>query len=180
MLTKQIVMKKAANIKLAIFDLDGVLTDGTLFYTDSGMHLKAFHAHDGFGLKLLQKAGIELAIITGHQSEVIDRRMQALDIQHVYQGQQDKREAYADLLEKLNLSSDAVCYTGDDLPDLPLIQQSGLGFTVANAGDFIKTHADWHTQASGGHGAVREICELILQAQDHLCRLQTEYLIPCG
>lgn len=176
MLNDKALAEKARKIKLAIFDLDGVLTDGTLFYTDSEMQFKGFHAHDGLGLQLLQRGGIEVGIITCHNSDVVARRMEALKIKHVYQGQREKMGAYEDLLKKLNLTDENVAYVGDDLPDLPLIKRAGLGIAVANACDFVKQHANWQSTHFGGNGAVREICEMILRAQDALASLQSEYL----
>ena len=167
---------KAQQIKLVIFDIDGVLTDGTLFYTDTETQFKAFHVHDGVGIKLLEKAEIHVAVITSHDTPVVARRTQALGIRHVYQGQRDKLPAYEELKNKLNLPDEAICYVGDDLPDLPLIRRAGLGITVANGANFVKQHADWTTTQKGGTGAVREICELILTAQNKLDALQNDYL----
>lgn len=166
----------AAKIRLAIFDVDGVLSDGTLFYTDSGMHLKGFHVHDGVGIKMLQSAGVEVAIITSHNTEVVAIRANDLGIEHLYQGYHNKIPAFEDLLSKLNVTEDQVCYVGDDLPDLPIISRVGLGVTVANAQPFIQQHAKWQTQKSGGHGAVREVCEMILQAQGKLQQAQEKYM----
>lgn len=173
----QAIIDKAKKIKLAIFDIDGVLTDGTLFYSDTDMGLKAFHAHDGLGLQLLKRSGIMVGIITSHQSAMVTKRMEALEIEHVYQGQREKIPAYEDLITKLNVSDEQVAYTGDDLPDLPLIQRAGLGIAVANARDFVKQYADWHTTRPGGQGAVREICELIMTSQNTLDDIHAEFLL---
>lgn len=170
------ILEKAAKIKLAIFDVDGVLTDGNLYYTDSAVDFKAFHAHDGLGIKLLQQSGVEIGIITSHQSPMITRRMAALGIQHVFQGQQHKLAAYQQLLTELQLTDENVCYVGDDLPDLPLIRRVGLGIAVANAVPFVRQHAHWQTSERGGHGAVREVCELIMRAQDTWQTMHDQYL----
>lgn len=168
--------EKARNIRLVIFDVDGVLTDGRLYYTDADIDYKAFHAHDGVGIKVLQQTGVAVGIITGHASQMITRRTNALAIQHVYQGQHNKIPAFEDMLQKLMLSPEQVCYVGDDLPDLPLIRRAGLGIAVANAVAIVKKHADWQTLRAGGDGAVREICELIMQAQNTLDGIHNHFL----
>jgi 3-deoxy-D-manno-octulosonate 8-phosphate phosphatase (KDO 8-P phosphatase) len=170
------ILEKAAKIKLVILDVDGVLTDGNLYYTDSAIDFKAFHVHDGLGIKLLQESGIEIAIITSHQSPLITRRMTALGIQHVFQGQQHKLAAYQQLLAQLQFTDASVCYVGDDLPDLSLIRRAGLGIAVANAVPFVREHADWQTTERGGHGAVREVCELIMRAQNTWQVIHDQYL----
>jgi len=159
------ILEKAAKIKLAVFDVDGVLTDGGLFLNDRGEELKRFHAHDGQGLVLLQKSGCTLAVITARCSEIVAIRMKELGIEHVYQNQTDKAAVLNTLMAGLNLNSAQVCYTGDDLTDLSAIQTAGLGIAVANAHPVIMQHADWTTNKYGGNGAVREVCELLLQAQ---------------
>jgi 3-deoxy-D-manno-octulosonate 8-phosphate phosphatase (KDO 8-P phosphatase) len=170
------LLEKAKKIKLVIFDVDGVLTDGRLYIPDEQMQYKAFHCHDGLGIKLLMKSGINVGIITSHKSSLITHRMQTLGIEHVYQGQEAKMPAYLDLTKTLQLSDEQVCYVGDDLPDLPLIRKAGLGITVANAPEFVRRHADWQTRQAGGHGAAREICELIMTAQQTLESIYSEYL----
>jgi 3-deoxy-D-manno-octulosonate 8-phosphate phosphatase (KDO 8-P phosphatase) len=160
------IIAKAARIRLAIFDVDGVLTTGGLIYRANGKEAKTFHVHDGLGLRLLLKSGIEVAIITARTSEVVTRRMHDLEIRHVYQGIADKVIAYEELKEKLQVSDEEIAYVGDDLPDLPLIRRAGLGITVPNAPPVMREHAHHTTTARGGHGAAREVCELILHAQD--------------
>jgi 3-deoxy-D-manno-octulosonate 8-phosphate phosphatase (KDO 8-P phosphatase) len=169
------LLEKAKAIKLLICDLDGVLTDGSLYYDAHGECMKRFHVHDGMGLKLLMLAGIEVAIITAATTPIVDVRMQALGIQHVFTGQFSKTQSYEQLLQKLNLTPNQVAYIGDDLPDLALIQRSGLGVTVENANPFMKDHADWITTYPGGNGAVRELCDLILEAQNLRERALTAY-----
>ena len=158
----------AKNIRLAIFDVDGVLTDGQLIFSDHGVEIKAFHAHDGLGIKLLLQAGIEVAIITSRESTIVKERMRQLGVRHVYQGQKNKMHAYVNLLEKLNLNDNQVAYMGDDLPDLCLIQRAGLGVVPSNANEYVSRYADWQTHKLGGQGAVREFCEYILKSQDKL------------
>lgn len=170
------LLEKAKKIKCLISDVDGVLTDGLLFLDNNGNELKAFHVQDGMGLKLLMAAGIEVAVITTSQNKIIDHRMQQLGIKHYFKGQVDKREAYKKLKETMGLEHDEFAYVGDDLPDLPLIQQVGLGVAVANAVSQVKEFADWVTEQQGGRGAVRELCELILAAQDKLDIALSRYL----
>lgn len=162
------ILEKAKDIKLLICDVDGVLTDGHLIYHADGEIYKNFHVQDGFGLKLLMLSGVELAIITTCASPITKRRMTDLGIVHLYTGQVNKTQAYEDVLQKLNLQPEQVACVGDDLPDLPMIKRSGLGIAVANAVNQCREHADWITEKTGGHGAVREICEMIMAAQNTL------------
>jgi len=160
------LLKKAENVKLLILDVDGVLTDGKIYYTNTGDELKAFDIQDGLGLKLLLDAGVEIAIITGRSSKIVEQRMQELGIKHYYQGEKNKIIRYEELKKVLHLSDNDIAMVGDDLLDLPLIQKAGFGITVANAVSGMTNYADWQTAKSGGNGAVREICELILTAQN--------------
>lgn len=170
------LISKAKPIKLAIFDVDGVLTAGDLSYGIDGIERKNFHVHDGQGMKLLQKSGIEIAIITTCKSDIVKRRMQDLGIQHVYQGQVDKLPAYEDLKQKLQLSNHEISYMGDDLPDLPMLCRVGFAITVANAPAIIQDNVHFITKATGGHGAVREACDFIMQAQGTYQALIDSYL----
>ena len=156
----------AKKIRLAIFDMDGVLTDGKLYLLDDGQNLKAFHCHDGLGIKLLARTGIITAVITTHRSALIDKRMAQLQVAHVYQGVENKITAYEELIAKLNIRDEEVLYMGDDLPDIAIIRRVGLGIAVANAVDMVKQFARYTTRRNGGDGAVREVCELILHAQN--------------
>lgn len=160
------LLEKAKKIKCLICDVDGVLTDGLLFIDNHGNELKTFHVQDGMGLKLLMAAGIEVAVITTSRNAVIDHRMQQLGISYYYKGQVDKREAYQQLKNTLAFQDEQFAYIGDDLPDLPIIQQVGFGVAVANAVRQVKEFADWETEQTGGRGAVRELCDLILNAQN--------------
>ncbi len=171
-----IILQKAAKIKLVIFDVDGVLTDGHIYLDDQSIGHKAFHVHDGLGLKLLMKTGVHVAIISSGDAPSVARRMEMLGITAVYQRQNDKRKAFQELLDKEKLSAEQVCFAGDDLIDIPLVRAAGLGIAVASAVPLVKQYADWITNASGGFGAAREICELIMQAQGKLENVFEEYL----
>jgi len=164
----QDILKKAAAIKLVIFDVDGVLTDSSLYLTESGEELKAFNSKDGHGMKMLLGSDVLIGIITGRTSNIVTHRMQELGIQHVYQGRKDKVPAYLELIEKTGISPEQVAYVGDDIVDLPVMKRVGLAITVADGHDFVKQHADWKTRCRGGRGAAREVCELIMQAQGKL------------
>lgn len=170
------ILTKAKKIKLLISDVDGVLTNGQLIFDKNGDELKAFHAQDGLGINMLQSSGIVFAIITKRTSDAVTHRAKNLKLKYVYQGQENKCIAYNDVLEKLHLIDEEVAYIGDDLTDLALIKKAGLGATVADAPTFMHQHADWISQYPGGHGAVRELCELILSAQDKLAAIQASYL----
>lgn len=171
-----VLREQAKKIRCVICDVDGVLTDGLIYLDNHGNELKAFNIQDGLGLKLLMAAGIEVAVITTSRNAVIDHRMQQLGIQHYFKGQFDKRSAYEQLKAKLGFNDDVFAYIGDDLPDIPIIRQVGLGIAVANAMAQVKKFATWHTQASGGRGAVREVCDFILNAQNKQDKALGDYL----
>lgn len=170
------ILERAAQIKLVIFDVDGVLTDGSLFLGDDGLEYKAFNSRDGHGMKMLQKAGVIVAIITGRTSKVVDFRMKSLGIEHVYQGQLDKRIAFAELLEKLDLSTDEVAYVGDDVVDLPVMSKVGLAIAVQDAHSMVLKHAHWQTPSCGGRGAGRDVCEMLMEARGALQEELDSYL----
>lgn len=159
------ILERAARIRLAIFDVDGVLTDGHLWYAEDGHELKAFHVHDGLGLKRLLANGIEVAIITARISHLVAQRMADLGVAHVYQGQDNKRACFEQLLHALHLQAEHCSYTGDDLPDLGAMSQVGLAVAVANAHPWVRERAHWCTERNGGSGAVREVCDLLITAQ---------------
>lgn len=159
------IRDRAARIRLAVFDVDGVLTDGKLYYAEDGRETKAFHVHDGLGMKRLLANGVEVAIITARSSRIVANRMAELGIAHVYQGQGDKRACLHQLLNALNLTADSIAYTGDDVPDLRAMSEVGLAVAVANAHPWVRERAHWRTRRNGGDGAVREVCDLILAAQ---------------
>lgn len=169
------VLERAGRIKLLISDVDGVLTDGHVYMAGNGEAFKAFNILDGFGIKALADAGIAFAVITGRQSEIVARRMQELNVRYVFQGQADKIEAYATLKTQLRLADEQVAHIGDDLPDLPLIRRVGLGIAVANAYPVLKEAAHYVTEKSGGQGAVREVCDLLLAGHGQLEPLLQRY-----
>lgn len=155
-------MKVPGDIRLAAFDVDGVFTDGRLWLGDDGVETKAFHTQDGFGIRRLLEAGVQVAVISGRTSPAVRLRMAELGVQHVIEGSTDKVAALDRLLVSLQLSPAQCVYTGDDVPDLPLLRHVGFSVAVANAVGEVKAACDYTTQAAGGSGAVREICDLIL------------------
>ncbi len=170
------VTDKARRIRLLIVDIDGVLTDGGLQFDNRGEEYKTFNSLDGHGIRMLLDCGIEVAVITGRQSEIVNHRMRDLGVRHIYQGNRDKLPALAQLLQDSGIESDQVAYIGDDLPDLPVMQRIGFAIAVQNAHGFVKQHCDWVTTASGGKGAVREVTDFILHAQGLLEDRQNSYL----
>jgi len=172
----QDILGRAKGIRLVIFDVDGVLTDGSLFLGDDGQEYKAFHSRDGQGMEMLQRTGVTLAIITGRTSEVVRRRMEHLGIRHLYQGQRDKLQAYEKLKETLDLSDEQIAYVGDDLMDLPIMRRVGLAVAVADAHTLARRYSHWQTPSPGGRGAAREVCELIMEAQGTLDEMTAPYL----
>jgi 3-deoxy-D-manno-octulosonate 8-phosphate phosphatase (KDO 8-P phosphatase) len=172
----QDIMQKAANIRLVIFDVDGVLTDGSLFLGDDGQEYKAFNSRDGHGMKMLQASGVDIGIITGRTSEVVKFRMDSLGIKHVYQGQLDKLPAFEELLQTLGLSHEEVAYVGDDVVDLPILIRAGLAIAVQDAHTLVKQHSHWITPNPGGRAAARDVCEMIMQAQGSLETQLNKYL----
>ena len=157
--------QKAQNIKLFAMDVDGVLTDGQLIYDSQGIESKAFFVQDGVGLKALSKAGIILAIITGRNSPMVERRAKEIGIQYVIQGRDDKYTALDELASSLGLTLKECAYMGDDLPDLKAITHAGLGISVPDGCDEVRQAAHFSTSKKGGFGAVRQACELILAAK---------------
>ncbi len=170
------ILEKAARIRLLIFDVDGVLTDGSLFLGDDGQEYKAFHSRDGHGIKMLLSHGMEVAIITGRTSEVVKHRMANLGVKRLYQGQHDKTVAFLELLAEMNLSADQVAYVGDDVVDLPVMRQVGLAIAVQDAHPLVKKHAHWQTPSGGGRGAGRDVCEMLLEAMGKLDEEMAKYL----
>jgi len=169
-------MKPELNrIKLLLLDVDGVMTDGRIIYLDDGGESKAFDVKDGHGLKLIQRAGIRVGIITGRQSEVVSRRAAELGIEIVYQGAKDKMLPFMEIMEKLKLEPCEVAYVGDDVVDLPVMRQAGFSATVADAVDDIKPYVDLVTSRPGGHGAVREICDFLLKKTGRWSSVTSRY-----
>ena len=153
-----------SGIRLVAFDVDGVFTDGRFTLSDDGVESKAFHTQDGFGIRQLINAGIEVAVISGRQSGAVERRMAELGVAHVIQGCRDKVAAFDDLVGELHLTAAQCAFVGDDIPDLPLLKVVGFPVAVANAVREVREFCDYTTRAPGGSGAVREVCELVLAA----------------
>lgn len=158
----------AKEIKLLICDVDGVFSDGLIYMGNQGEELKTFHTRDGYGVKSLMNAGIEIAIITGRQSQIVENRMQALGIKLIYQGQDDKVKAYHDICQRLAIEPQHTGYIGDDLIDWPVMEKVALKVCVADGHPLLAKRANYVTHIKGGHGAVREVCDLILQARNEL------------
>lgn len=165
----------AATVRLLALDVDGVLTDGRISYTDRGDEIKAFNIKDGLGIKLLQQSGVQVAIITGRTSNIVERRARELGIQDIVQGREDKREALLELCRRHDLAPAECAYMGDDLPDLGAVRACGLGMTVADGAARVREAADWVSSLRGGEGAVREACEYILAARGELDSLLSAF-----
>jgi len=172
----QAIYAKAQRVRLAIFDVDGVLTDGTLYLTDGGEEIKAFNSLDGHGMKMLRESGVDLAIITGRTSRSVELRAKNLGIDLLFQGVTDKAQALAALLKQRALDASATAYMGDDVVDLPVLRRCGFALTVPEAPLLVRQHADYVTRAPGGRGAAREACELIMHAQGTLESALAAYL----
>lgn len=167
---------KIKPLRLVAFDVDGVLTDGGLYLSDSGDEFKRFNSLDGHGLKMLRASGVELAIITGRRSKCVELRAKNLGIQRLYQGVDDKWEAMQALLAETKLAPEAAAFMGDDVIDLPVMRRVGLAISVPAAPQLVREHAHYVSQREGGHGAVREVCELIMAAQGTLASQLAPYL----
>ena len=157
--------QRARQVRLALFDVDGVMTDGTLFVSGQGESFKPFNILDGLGLKLLKSSGVATGILTGRSSAAVSARAGELDIDHLIQGANDKLRAYIDLQQQLGLDDEQICYMGDDLPDLPVLRRCGLALSPPGAVDEVRSEVHFVTRTRGGKGAVREACELIMRAQ---------------
>ncbi|TNF87794.1 MAG: 3-deoxy-manno-octulosonate-8-phosphatase KdsC [Gammaproteobacteria bacterium] len=168
--------EKAKPVRLLIVDIDGVLTDGGLHFDNRGEEYKTFNSLDGHGIRMMLECGIEVAVITGRQSKIVNHRMGDLGVRHIYQGNRDKLPAFEQLLQDTGIEASQAAYIGDDLPDLPIMQRVGFTVAVQNAHGFVKQHCDLVTTAYGGHGAVREVTDFILHAQGLLEDRQNSYL----
>lgn len=168
------VIERALDIRLLVLDVDGVLTDGRLYFSAQGEELKCFHVRDGHGVVQALRAGLQVAVISGRQSRAVERRMSELGVTWIRQGVEDKLAALRELLDILGLGPQAVAAMGDDAPDLPVFEAVRLAIAVADAHSSVKSHAHFITQAPGGQGAVREACDLILESQ----RLATQRRAP--
>lgn len=165
--TAELILR-ARRIRLVVFDVDGVLTDGRLYFSPEGPEMKVFHARDGFGIKMLGRHGIAVAVISGRDSPIVARRMDSLGVKHVYQGNEEKLPILSQLLNELALLPENCAYVGDDVIDLPPMAQVGLACTMADAHPAVRRAAHWVSTAGGGRGGAREVCDLILAAQDVL------------
>jgi len=159
------LMQRARAVRLLIFDVDGVLTDGSLFYGDDGQEYKAFNSRDGHGIKMLRATGVEVAILTGRTSQVVLHRARNLGIERIVQGSEDKLTAYQEMLAQTGLAAEATAYMGDDIVDLPPLRRCGLALTVPEAPPEVLARAHYVTRAGAGRGAAREVAELIMRAQ---------------
>ncbi len=173
----QELLEKAKNIQVVIFDMDGILTDGTLYLTDGGEEIKAFNSYDNHGMKMLKASGIELAIITARKSRCMTLRAENLGIPLIYQGAKNKLQVFEELQTKLRLDVSACAYMGDDLIDLPVLSRCGLSICVPTTPALVKKQVHYVTRLEGGHGAVREVCEMVMLAQDTLDAQLETFLI---
>ena len=169
------IKEKLEKIKLLILDVDGVMTDGRIIMDNQGREIKNFNVRDGHGIKLLQRYGIKVAILTGRQSKVVEYRAKDLEIEDVYQKVFNKKEIFQKILKKHKLSSDAAAFMGDDIIDIPVLKSVGFSAAVADAVDVVRKSVDYITGHKGGQGAVREICEMILQAQGKWPEIAAKY-----
>ncbi|MEE8388155.1 MAG: 3-deoxy-manno-octulosonate-8-phosphatase KdsC [Acidiferrobacterales bacterium] len=170
------VIIRAQKIKLAIFDVDGVLTTGALFLGDDGQEYKAFNSRDGLGMKMLAANGVDTAIITGRMSRVVEHRANDIKIRHLYQGALEKLPVYEKLIMDLGLQHDEVAFVGDDIVDLPIMLRVGLSVAVADGHPLVKEHSHWITPSNGGCGAAREFCEMMMFAQGNYAEEMKRYL----
>jgi 3-deoxy-D-manno-octulosonate 8-phosphate phosphatase (KDO 8-P phosphatase) len=170
------VARCAAQVKLMIFDIDGVLTDGSMYFGAEGEAIKRFYVHDGLGIKLLQQAGVATAILSARQSPIVARRAADLGITHLYQGQHDKRITFARLLADTGLEAAECGFLGDDVIDLPVLSLVGFAASVPNGHPEVTRRVHYVTQAAGGNGAAREICDLILRAQGKYDTMLAQFL----
>ena len=175
-LSDQEYQRRCAQIKLLILDVDGVMTDGSLYMDNQGEEFKAFNSKDGHGIRMLQECGVEAAILTGRKSKLVEHRSKDLNIKYVLQGYRDKRPAYTELKNAVQLKDEQIAYIGDDVIDLPVMSQVGLAVAVSDAHPFVIEHAHWVSNTVGGRGAVREICEQIIDSRGLLQKKLERYL----
>jgi 3-deoxy-D-manno-octulosonate 8-phosphate phosphatase (KDO 8-P phosphatase) len=164
----QNLLKQFSKIKILACDVDGVFSDGRIYMGQQGEELKAFHTRDGYGIKTLQSIGVQVAVITGRRSNIVEQRMSSLGVKYIIQGCEDKREALADLQKQLGFNHKVTASIGDDVPDLGMFELSDICFTVRDGHPSVKQQANYITQNNGGFGAVREVCDLILLARGKL------------
>ncbi|MGO4380143.1 KdsC family phosphatase [Pseudoduganella sp. RAF53_2] len=171
------IVKRAAKVRLMIFDVDGVLTDGSLHYGADGEMMKTFNVHDGLGIKLLQESGVQTAIISARRSPQVTARAKDLGIEFVHQGGHDKLTPFKALLQQLGLTEEQVGFIGDDVVDLPILSRVGFAVSVPNGRPEVHSRVHHVTQASGGRGAVREVCEFVLRAQGNFERIMAQFMV---
>lgn len=174
---QETLIEKAKSVRLLTLDIDGICTDGRMVYSSEGEISKSFYGLDGLGIKLIQNHGIEVGVISAKNSEAVTKRMSNLGVKYLYLGQEEKLSAYQLLRDRLQLSDHQIAYMGDDLPDLPILRRVGLAISVPNAASTVKEYVHMITQNPGGHGAVREVCEFILKAQEKWESALANYLI---
>ena len=172
---KKSLREKLQHIKILVMDVDGVMTDGRIIINDDGRETKNFDVRDGHGIKLVQRYGIEVALLTGRQSEVVKHRANELGITEVHQKIFNKKEVFAEILQKNNLNANQAAFIGDDIIDIPVLKEAGFSATVADAIDIVKKTVDYVTKNKGGRGAVREVCEMLLQAQGRWPEIAAKY-----
>ena len=170
------LIERTSKVKLMVFDCDGVLTDGRLYINDEGEETRAFHVLDGHGIQMLRATGVETALISGRVSKAIETRAEAIGIDHVFQGVEDKLAVFRQLLEKLGLSADQTGYMGDDIVDIPVMRRCGLSVAVPDSPILVREAAHYVTTSRGGRGAARELCEFIMQIQGTYDRQLARYL----
>jgi len=170
------LLSRASKIRLVLFDVDGVLTDGRLFFSDNGDEGKSFHSRDGLGINLLQQSGVAVGIITARQSSLVAHRARDLNIQHLYQGRKEKFPAYQEICESLDLSPAEIAFVGDDVVDLPIMLDVGFAVTVPEGHKLVKQHAHWTTPNQGGAGAARDVCELVMYSQGSYSKMMQQFL----
>jgi 3-deoxy-D-manno-octulosonate 8-phosphate phosphatase (KDO 8-P phosphatase) len=176
-LSREELLARAAKVRLFIFDVDGVLTDGSLTYGAEGEMVKTFNVHDGLGIKLLQEAGIKTAIISARRTPIVLARAKDLGIDYVHQGGHDKLTPFKAMLEQLGITEEQVAFIGDDVVDLPILGRAGLAVSVPNGRPEVHARAHWITEAAGGRGAVREACEFVLRATGNYERGMAQFLV---
>lgn len=165
-MTSPTINAKLAGVTLLAFDVDGVFTDGRFYLSDDGVETKAFNTQDGYGIRRVLEAGVEVAVISGRRSGAVERRMAELGVRHVFLGCRDKSGVFGELLADLEIAAERSAYVGDDLPDMPILRAAGIAIAVANAHEDVRRFCHWTTDAAGGNGAVREVCDAVLKARN--------------
>jgi len=174
-MTSKTLPENLKDIQLLLLDVDGVLTDGSIIYSDAGSEIKEFNVKDGFGIKLVMAAGIKVGLVTGRSSEALDRRCRDLGIDFIYDGAQHKARLLDKIITDTGTGADDTAFIGDDLPDIPLMRRIGLPIAVADAHELVRDCADWVTSAPGGRGAVREVCDALLKARGEWEKMLERY-----